>query len=70
MNFTKNTLVNRFLLDMGMTQTEFAKIVGIERAHVNRIINGRQIGRAFPAKYKISKFFKVPINELFPEDAA
>lgn len=69
MNFSKDNPVNRLLLDRDMTQTELAQILNIDRAHLCRVCNGKG-GPALPTKYKVSKYFQRPMNELFPNDVA
>jgi transcriptional regulator with XRE-family HTH domain len=64
---TKNP-VNQILVDKRMTQTELARELGVHRVHVSAVINGSRTSN--PVKRKISQFFKIPENELFPEDVA
>ncbi len=68
MNFAIDNPVNRLLLERGMNQTELAREIGVTRAHLCNVINGRYV--SFPVRYKLSKYFHKPVNDLFPEDAA
>ena len=60
--------INRLLLDTEMTQTELAQKLGVHRTLLCGVINRKK--KSNPVKYKIAKYFGLPVNELFPDDAA
>lgn len=60
--------INKLLIDMNMTQVELARKLKVERALLCNVINGTR--NSNPVKYKLSRFFRQAVNELFPEDAA
>ena len=61
-------IINQVLIDNNLTQTELARKLKINREHLNKVIHGKRTSN--PVKYKVAKFFKVPEEELFPEDVA
>lgn len=60
--------INQKLIELDLTQVELAREIKVDRSLLCNVINGTK--KSNPIKYKLSKFFGQPVNDLFPEDAA
>lgn len=60
--------INQKLIEMDLTQVELAREIKVDRALLCNVINGTR--QSNPVKYKLSKFFRQAVNDLFPEDVA
>lgn len=61
--------VNKALIERGQTQTELARLLGYkDPSYVSAVINGIKPSR--PLKLRIANELKLPVEKLFPEEAA
>lgn len=56
--------IYRIILDRNMTQADLAKMVGVNREYMNRIIN-RRITPTVPLGLRIAHALELPMEELF-----
>ena len=57
--------IRKLMFDNGWTQQEFADVLGVCRAEVNRYINGKRKGGAKFIGALIRKFPDEPLDKLF-----
>lgn len=53
-------------MKLGITQEHIAEQIGINRSHYGFIENGQR-NPSYIVAYRISRFFKIPIQELFSD---
>lgn len=56
--------IYRIIMEKEMTQADLARMVGIKREYVNRIIN-RKVTPTVPLGMRIANALKVSMEELF-----
>ncbi len=60
--------VNQLIVEKGLTQTELAEELGVDRAHLNKVINcTRESG---PLRFRIARYFGRPEKKLFIKNQA
>jgi len=62
-----NNNIYKILYDKNMTQSELAKVIGIDNGELNKIIN-RKKNIFISTAFKICKGLDKPINEVFFQD--
>jgi putative transcriptional regulator len=55
--------------EQGWSQAELAKALEVSRQSVNAIETGR-FDPSLPLAFKLARLFKIPIEEIFTEEAA
>ena len=59
-----NNNIDRVIREKRMTQTELARLVGVKREYINRIIH-RKITPTIPLGLRIAHVLEVSMEELF-----
>lgn len=59
-----NNKINQVIRQKNMTQADLAKMVGVKREYINRIINCK-VTPTVPLGMRIAKALEVPMEDLF-----
>jgi putative transcriptional regulator len=59
-----NNNINQIIRQRKMTQADLAKMVGVKREYINRIIN-RKVTPTVPLGMRIARALEVPMEDLF-----
>ena len=57
--------VRQVMEQKGIKQSELAKMIGVGKSHITRIINGDRMCISLPIALKIAKALKTPLEKLF-----
>lgn len=53
------------MVESNLSQTDLSKKLKVSLWHLNRVVNRKALSR--PLEYRIAKYFKKEIHELFPD---
>lgn len=56
--------IYRVILEKNMTQADLAKMIGVKREYINRIIN-RKVTPTIPLGMRIAHALEMPMEKLF-----